>query len=104
MLEFEPQYPRLTQPLGVIAADNGDHHAERLGHAGQGTLIERRLRAGAEGLGAFELEEIETFLAGLSREDLDTLCTGEETDRLAIDAPVFVEAFLQRAFEGVGHG
>lgn len=103
MLDLAPQYPRLALAVRLISDDNGDHHAERLGHAAAGALIERRLQAGANGLSEFELEEIETFLAGLSREDLDTLCTGEETDRLAIDAPAFVQAFLQRAFEGAGH-
>lgn len=103
MPEFAPQYPRIALACAMLGDDAGDGHAERLGHAPTGSLIERRLRARAEGLCAFELEEIETFLAGLSREDLETLCIGEETERLAIDAPAFVQAFLQRAFEGAGH-
>lgn len=100
MLDFELQFPRISRAVRLIAADNGDHHAERLGHATAGTLIERRIRAGSEGVNVDELEEIETFLAGLSDERLETLCIGEHADVRAIGAPQLVEDFLERAFEG----
>ncbi len=101
MLEFEPQYPRMGLAVRLISADAGDHQVERFGGAQLGELIERRLRAAAEGLTPFELEEIETFLAGLERADLETLCIGDQDEAKALQAPAYVDAFLQRAFEGL---
>jgi hypothetical protein len=92
----------MTKAVALIATDNGDdllsiYTADKRPLSAH---VESRLRAGARGKAAYELEEIEQFLAGLDDDTLETLCTGEETERIAIGAPAVVQEFLERAFEG----
>lgn len=101
MLEFEPQYPRIALAVRLISAEGDDHHSAGLGIASLTTLIERRLRAAVGGLGVEELEEIETYLGDLSREELGTLCAGKQWEEEGLSAPPIVQGFLQRAIEGL---
>jgi len=103
MLDLAPQFPRIAKAVELIAQDSGDPLLGFYGAPGAEGFLERRIRAGAEGLSPDDLENVENFLADLSAEDLELLCIGEQTDAAELGAPQVVGGFLLRAFEGFGH-
>lgn len=96
MLDFEPQFPRISRAVRLISATTDNPLSGRVGEA-----IERRLRAATHGLTIDEVEAVETFLAGLSAQALEDVCIGGGIDRSKwIDEPELVAGFLDRAFQG----
>ncbi len=72
--------PALTKAALLIASDNGFLH-RGVSQTAWLARVERRLRK--EFIGP-AIEEAEQFLAGLTDEQLDTICTGEESESKAV--------------------
>lgn len=94
------QYPSIEKAIVLMEVDNGGH---LLAFYGAGPpleeIVEAKMIAASAGCDETALARIETYLAGLTGEQLETLTQGEESDIDALHAPDEVEQFLTRVFE-----
>lgn len=72
--------PGMTKAAMLIATDNGFLH-RGVSRSAYLARVEKKLRKEFDGVAICEAERL---LAGITDEQLDTLCTGEESERKAV--------------------